>query len=530
MKKVIIVLASVLSINAFGQVEEDKSKTSEKFARLIELVEKMYVDSVDSPQLVDDAIRAMLEKLDPHSIYIPKKEVESTEAPLKGNFEGVGIRFQILKDTLMVVQTISGGPSEKVGILAGDQIIKIEEEVVAGVGLKNSGVRERLLGKKGTKVTVEVKRRGENDLLAFEVTRDKIPIYSVDAAYMLDDGIGYIKINAFANTTIQEFIKAYVELKDKGMESLVLDLQYNGGGYLHIAFQLADQFLGKDELIVYTEGRSFERKDYEATKKGIFEKGKLVVLVNGQSASASEIVSGAIQDWDRGVVVGRRTFGKGLVQKPMTLTDGSKVRLTTQRYYTPSGRCIQKDYGEGNVEYRKETRKRYESGELYSADSIKVPDSLVFKTLITGREVYAGGGIIPDIFVPIDTTGVSDYFSKLIRKGIMNRFALEYVNDNREEMDKDFASFEEFKKDFKIDKVTKKLIKYAEDEGLEYDKEGYKEAENTIKTQLKARIAQNKWGTSNMYEIMNELDPVVKKAVEILKDGTYDQIELDKNN
>ncbi len=530
MKKVIIVLASVLSINAFGQVEEDKSKTSEKFARLIELVEKMYVDSVDSPQLVDDAIRAMLEKLDPHSIYIPKKEVESTEAPLKGNFEGVGIRFQILKDTLMVVQTISGGPSEKVGILAGDQIIKIEEEVVAGVGLKNSGVRERLLGKKGTKVTVEIKRRGENDLLAFEVTRDKIPIYSVDAAYMLDDGIGYIKINAFANTTIQEFIKAYVELQEKGMESLVLDLQYNGGGYLHIAFQLADQFLGKDELIVYTEGRSFERKDYEATKKGIFEKGKLVVLVNGQSASASEIVSGAIQDWDRGVVIGRRTFGKGLVQKPMTLTDGSKVRLTTQRYYTPSGRCIQKDYGEGNVEYRRESRKRYENGELYSADSIKVPDSLVFKTLVTGREVYAGGGIIPDIFVPVDTTGVSDYFSKLIRKGIMNRFALEYVNENREEMDKDFVSFEAFKKDFKIDKITKKLIKYAEDEGLEYDKEGYKEAENTIKTQLKARIAQNKWGTSNMYEIMNELDPVVKKAVEILKDGTYDQIELDKNN
>lgn len=530
MKKLIIIFLSALSINAYGQVEEDKTKTSEKFARLIELVEKMYVDSVDSPQLVDDAIRAMLEKLDPHSIYIPKQEVESTEAPLKGNFEGVGIRFQILKDTLMVVQTISGGPSEKVGILAGDQIIKIEEEVVAGVGLKNSGVRERLLGKKGTKVTMQVKRRGENDLLAFEVTRDKIPIYSVDASYMLDDKIGYIKINAFANTTIQEFIKAYVELKDKGMESLVLDLQYNGGGYLHIAFQLADQFLGKDELIVYTEGRAFERKNYEATKKGIFEKGKLVVLVNGQSASASEIVSGAIQDWDRGVIVGRRTFGKGLVQKPMNLTDGSKVRLTTQRYYTPSGRCIQKDYGEGNTEYRRETRKRYESGELYSADSIKVPDSLVFKTLVTGREVYAGGGIIPDIFVPVDTTGVSDYFTSLIRKGIMNRFALEYVNDNREKMDKEFTSFEAYKADFKIDKVVKKLIKYAEDEGLEYDKDGYKEAENTIKTQLKARIAQNKWGTSNMYEIMNELDPVVQKAVEILKDGTYDQIELDKNN
>ncbi len=531
MKKLIIAIIAISYINiGFNQVELDKTKTTDKFSRLLYLIERMYVDSVNSPQLVDDAINAMLEKLDPHSMYIPKKNVEGVEAPLKGNFEGVGIRFQILKDTLMVVQTISGGPSAKVGVLPGDQVIKIDDELVAGVGLKNSGVRKRLLGKKGTKVIMEVKRRNEKDLISFEVTRDKIPIYSVDAAYMIDEGIGYIKINAFANTTVKEFNSAVEKLESKGMESLILDLQNNGGGYLHSAFQLADNFLSKDKLIVYTEGRSYKRKDYNAGKKGNFEKGKLVVLINEGSASASEIVTGAIQDWDRGVVVGRRSFGKGLVQKPVPLPDGSKVRLTTQRYFTPSGRCIQKSYADGSKAYRKEKYQRYLNGESFNKDSIKIPDSLIYKTLITKRDVYAGGGIIPDIFVPVDTTGVSKYFSSLIRKGIMNRFALEYVNDNRKKLNNKYETFDDYKRNFDTEKAVKKLIKYAEKEGLEYNDEQYKESENTIKIRLKAQIAQNNWETSNFYEIVNELNNTVKKGVEILKDGTFSDIKLAENN
>lgn len=530
MKKIILFTALLIIANlSIGQVHDDKTQTSEKFNRLLYLVEKMYVDSLYSPNLVDDAIRAMLEKLDPHSMYIPKKEVEDLEAPLKGNFEGVGIRFQILKDTLLVVQTISGGPSEKVGVLPGDQIINIDGENVAGVSLKNSGVRNRLLGKKGTKVIMDVKRRGEKDLISFEVTRDKIPIYSVDAAYMIEDNIGYIKVNAFANTTVSEYKEALKKLKSQGMESLILDLQNNGGGYLHAAFELADQFLDDDKLIVYTKGRSFPRRDYKASRKGNFEKGKLVVLINEGSASASEIVTGAIQDWDRGVVVGRRSFGKGLVQKPMPLPDGSKVRLTTQRYYTPSGRCIQKSYSDGSDAYRKEKYDRYLSGEAYNKDSIKIPDSLIFKTLITKRDVYAGGGIIPDVFVPIDTTGTSKYFSSLVRKGIMNRFALEYVNDNRKKLNKTYPDFKTFKNQFDIDKATDKLIKYAKKEELEFDKDGYNEAEKTIKVRLKAQIAQNLWKTNEFYEIINELNTTIQKSVEILKNGDYEKVELATN-
>lgn len=530
MRKGLIIFVALLSFNALNaQVEADKRKTTEKFDRLLYLIEQLYVDSVNSPQLVDDAIRAMLEKLDPHSMYIPKKEVEDLEAPLKGNFEGVGIRFQILKDTLMVVQTIAGGPSEKVGVLAGDQIVKIDGELIAGVGLKNSGVRDRLLGKKGTKVIMSIKRRNEKNLIDFEVTRDKIPIHSVDAAYMIDDEIGYIKINAFSNNTVPEFKEGLAKLKEQGMKSLVLDLQNNGGGYLHAAFQLADEFLSDDKMIVYTEGRSFKKKDYKASKKGDFETGKLVILINEGSASASEIVSGALQDWDRAVVLGRRSFGKGLVQQPVPLPDGSKVRLTTQRYYTPSGRCIQKSYAEGSKAYRKETYERILNGEVYNADSIKVPDSLVFKTLITGREVYAGGGIIPDIFVPVDTTGTSDYFSQLIRKGIMNRFALEYVNDNRKKINKDYPTFEEFKKSYDLEKPLEKLFKYAEKEELEYDEEGFKKAEEAIRVRLKAQIAQNIWDFSRLYEIINELNPIYNKAVEILHDGTFSEIKLAEN-
>ncbi len=531
MKKTITVaiLLFVTTSISLGQVEKDKTKTTYKLAKMIDIIEQLYVDSTNSAELVDVAINAMLEKLDPHSAYIPAKSVDAVEAPLKGNFEGVGVRFQILNDTLMVVNAIAGGPSEKVGVSAGDKIIKIDQELVAGVGLSNTGVRNRLLGKKGTKVIMTILRDGEGDLIDFEITRDKIPIYSVDASYMIDDEIGYIKINAFARTTVPEFLMALEKLQDKGMKSLVLDLQNNGGGYLDVSFNLADQFLTKEKLIVFTEGRAYKRQDYTATKRGEYEKGNLVVLVNENSASASEIVSGAIQDWDRGAIVGRRTFGKGLVQRPVNLTDGSKVRITTQRYYTPSGRCIQKSYENGSKEYRKEKYERYLNGESFSQDSIKIPDSLIFKTMIKKREVYAGGGIIPDVFVPVDTTGASPYFNSLVRKGIMNRFALEYVNKNRDKLTIDYPSFEDFKVKFDLKSATNDLIEYAKDKKLEYNEDQFTKAEEAITVRLKALIAQNIWGFSEFYEIFNELNPVYKEGIEVLKDGRYKKLKLAKN-
>ncbi len=514
-----LLLVIIVSTSGFSQVEEDKNKTIYKVAKLIDIIEQLYVDSVNSPELVDAAIRVMLEKLDPHSAYIPAASVAAVEAPLQGNFEGVGVRFQILNDTLLVVQAIPGGPSAKVGVSAGDQVIKIDKEVVAGVNLQNSGVRKRLLGKKGTKVTMTIKRAGEDELIDFEITRDKIPIHSVDAVYMIDEKIGYVKLNAFSRTTQAEFKKALEKLEYLGMESLILDLQDNGGGYLDQAFKLADEFLDKKKMIVYTKGRSYPKKEYTSTFRGDFEKGKLVILVNESTASASEIVSGAVQDWDRGAIVGRRTFGKGLVQRPIPLTDGSKVRITTQRYYTPSGRCIQKSYEGGTKAYRKEKYERYLNGEAYSKDSIKIPDSLVFKTLVKGREVYAGGGIIPDIFVPVDTTGTSPYFWTLVRKGIMNRFALEYVNSNRESLAKQYPDFETFKKSFDLESAIKAMNDYAETKKVEFNQAQFDKAEEAITVRLKALIAQNIWGFSEFYEIFNQLNPIYKEGISLLQDN-----------
>ena len=365
----------------------------------------------------------MLEELDPHSIYIPREDLEDVNEPLKGNFEGVGIQFNIVKDTIYVVDAIAGGPSERLGIRAGDRIIGIDTENVAGVGFKNSDVMDRLRGKKGSKVNVSILRRGEPNPLEFTITRDKIPIYSVEAGYMATPSIGYIKVSRFSATTMTEFRSKLDELKALGMEDLVLDLQGNGGGYLRTASDMADEFLGDKKLIVYTEGRTSPRDDTYATKDGRMEKGKLVVMVDEGSASASEIVSGAIQDWDRGLVVGRRSFGKGLVQRPVMLPDGSAVRLTVSRYYTPSGRSIQKPYDEGVEAYQRERIERLAKGELSSVDSIHTTDTVKFFTM-NKRIVYGGGGIMPDVFVPIDTTLSSPYFGQLVRKGILNTYAL----------------------------------------------------------------------------------------------------------
>ena len=496
----------------------------------IKAFDLIYPDTISNGQITEFGIRYMLEQLDPHSTYISLEEIHDMNAPLKGSFSGVGIRFQILKDTIMVVQAIPGGPSEKVGLMAGDQIIRINEELVAGIGMKNKGVRDRLLGDKGTKVNVSIKRRNQKKLLDFEITRDKIPIYSVDASYMVNSNTGYIKLNNFSSTTISEIRKATFELKDQGMENLVLDLQNNGGGYLRTAVDLSDEFLSGIKKIVSTNGRKFPERNYTTGRKGLLEEGKLIVLVNESSASASEIVSGAVQDWDRGLIVGRRTFGKGLVQKPIELPDGSQVRITTSKYYTPSGRCIQKPYEEGSMAYRKEKYSRYNSGESFNADSMKFNSNESFQTLLKERTVYGGGGIIPDHFVPLDTTGTSPYFNKLIRKGIFNQFALSWVNKNRELLEKKYPNFDKFNLKFDTQKAVDELIKYAEAEGLEFSENQYNKAKYVIHTRLKANIAQDLYNYKKFYQVINSLNNALEKSLELLNDEkAFSKLAMNNN-
>ncbi|MEC7005099.1 MAG: S41 family peptidase [Bacteroidota bacterium] len=496
----------------------------------IKAFDLIYPDSITNGEITEFGIRSMLEQLDPHSTYISLEEIHDMNAPLKGSFSGVGIRFQILKDTIMVVQAIPGGPSEKVGLMAGDQIIKINDQLVAGIGMKNKGVRDRLLGDKGTKVNVSIKRRSQKNILDFEIVRDKIPIYSVDASYMVNSNTGYIKLNNFSSTTLSEIRKATFDLKDQGMENLVLDLQNNGGGYLRTAVDLSDEFLSGIKKIVSTNGRKFPERKYTTGRKGLLEDGKLIILVNESSASASEIVSGAVQDWDRGLIVGRRTFGKGLVQKPIELPDGSQVRITTSKYYTPSGRCIQKPYEEGSMAYRKEKYSRYNSGESFNADSMKFNSNESYQTLLKERTVYGGGGIIPDHFVPLDTTGTSTYFNKLIRKGIFNQFALSWVNKNREYLEKKYPNFDKFNSKFDTQNAVDELIEYAEVEGLEFKEDQYNKAKHVIHTRLKANIAQDLFNYKKFYQIINDLNNALEKSLELLKDDkAFSKLAMNNN-
>ena len=483
----------------------------------LKLFDLIYPDTITNSEITEHGIRYMLEQLDPHSTYISLKDLHDMNAPLKGSFTGVGIRFQIFKDTVLIVQAIPGGPSEKVGLMAGDKIVKIGEEMVAGIGMKNSGVRERLLGDKGTIVLVGVKRGDGNEIIEFEITRDKIPIYSVDASYMVNDNTGYIKLNNFSSTSISEIRKAVFSLKNKGMINLILDLQNNGGGYLKTAVDLADEMLPGNRKIVSTKGRKFPEKIYGGNNSGLLENGKIIVLVNESSASASEIVSGAIQDWDRGLIIGRRTFGKGLVQKPIQLPDGTQVRITTSKYYTPSGRCIQKSYSDGSMAYRKEKYSRYKSGESFNKDSIKNNENKVYSTILKDRKVYGGGGIVPDIFVPLDTNGTSPYFSKLIRKGIFNQFSLYYVNKNRKDLEMKYPDFEKYKSNFNTNNPLKELIEFANNEGIDYNEKEYNESKTTIEVRLKANIAQDLYDYKKFYEIINELNITLQKSLEIIK-------------
>ncbi len=529
MKRIFLLLTfALISPYIFSQIKRPEA-TTDKFAMLLNYVENLYVDSVNSAELTEKAIVALLEQLDPHSSYFTAEEMQESNEPLQGSFSGIGITFNILKDTIYVLEPISGGPSEKLGIRAGDKIIEVNGETVAGIGIKNTGVASRLKGPKGTKVKVGIQRKGVQGLIPYEITRDNIPIYSVDAAYMVSPGVGYIKIARFAKTTMEELKKALVDLKAKGMESLVLDLQGNGGGYLNTAVEMADEFLSGDKLLVYTEGKAFQRKDDRANPKveGLFEKGKLVILIDESTASASEIVSGAVQDWDRGLIIGRRSFGKGLVQRQMNFTDGSSIRLTVQRYYTPSGRCIQKPYDDGLEVYLKDKEERYKKGEYFSLDSLNLPDSLKYFTNIKKRPVFGGGGILPDIFVPLDTTENSDYFSDLIRTGVNNEWALTFSDKNRDQLLAQYPEVDKFVAEWNIpESAIKELQEMAEKEKVTFNAEQWKISEHAILIRSKALIARNLYNNEAFYKVINNLNPSLKKALDVINDGTFESMNL----
>lgn len=527
-----IILAVALCSYAVSVIAQAKptQQTTDKFAYLLQSIELMYVDSVNSKELVEKAIIHLLEELDPHSTYISAEEVQEANEPLQGSFDGIGIQFNILHDTIMVVEPIQGGPSEKLGIKAGDKIVEVEGVKMAGIGVKNSDVLAKLRGPKGTIVKVGIERRGVKEILYFNITRDKIPIYSVDAAYMVAPAIGYIKVSRFAATTVEEMKKGISELKAEGMKDLILDLQDNGGGLLRAAIEMGDEFISGDRLLVYTEGRAFKREDYTARRglKGSFEEGRLIILIDESSASASEIVSGAIQDWDRGMIVGRRSFGKGLVQRPVSLPDGSVVRLTVQKYFTPAGRCIQKPYEEGKDDYYQDYAKRLERGEFFDASSIKFPDSLKFATQLAKRTVYGGGGIMPDVFVPLDTSENSRYFSDIIRVGVQNEWALTYVNAQRENLLAQYPTIEDFVARYQIPVAEQqKLIDMAVAKEVPFDEKGYATSKHAILVRSKALLARDLYQNEAFYQVINDLNPALKKAVQVLQNGEYDQLPLD---
>ena len=539
-KKITAILCISLSFQVFSQTTEQK-ETTLKFQEVFNHINNHYVEDFNGSKITDAAIVAMLKELDPHTYLIPKERVESSNSQINGSFVGVGIRFQIKDDTLMVINTIEGGPCEKVGVRAGDRIVLVDEKNIAGIGIKNKDVRTNLMGEKGTVVILGIKRRGEKELLNFDVKRDKIPLFSVASHFMVTEKTGYIKVTSFARTTPGELMKALEDLKSKGMENLILDLKGNGGGLLSVAKFMSDQFLDDDKLIVYSKGKSYpeekhiaDNKNYRGQyyggqKKGAFEKGKLIVLTNESSASASEIVSGALQDWDRALIVGRRTFGKGLVQRPYNLSDGSIIRVTVARYYTPSGRFIQKPYDDGVDKYYKDRTNRFKNGEFMHADSIKLPDSLKVETLLLKRTVYGGGGIMPDVFVPLDTSENSTMYRKINRKGIINTFALDYIEGKRNQLKSTYPNFE----DYKTAEVTDEALmgefwKACEKEKIEFNKADYNTSEHLIKTLIKARIATNLWDYSKFFEIYNiEEDEIFIKGLELIEGKYLKKLKLD---
>ena len=487
----------------------NNSANADKVSRIISYIDREYVDTVAKNRMIENAIAAILEELDPHSYYISAEEMAAFTEPLEGNFEGIGIEFLIQEDTVRVVAALDGGPSQELGVLPGDKIIAVDGETIAGVEIKNEDVISRLKGEGGTIVNVDILRNGK--IIPFEITRGTIPINSVATAQMLDNSIGYIKISRFARNTYDEFLTGAEQLYKEGMSELVIDLRGNGGGYLTAAVQIAEEFLQKGQLIVYTEGKSSPRKSYHASKRGEFSEIPLAILIDQGSASASEILAGAIQDNDRGLIIGRRSFGKGLVQEHMSLPDNSALRLTVARYYTPTGRSIQKPYGEG-IDYDGDYAHRFETGELVSADSIAFPDSLRFETP-GGRIVYGGGGIMPDIFVGLDTAGASEYLSIVSYRGIINQFGFDYADAHREDLTT-YGDFQEFDRAFNVNgSLLDNFVSYAEQQGVIPDSDGIQLSQEVLKLRIKAYIARNIWGNDGFYAVMSDDDKVLREAL-----------------
>lgn len=516
----VICAAATFGISAQYSRSNSASRQQQKLLMVENIVNNLYVDNVDEEKIVENAVRGILENLDPHSSYSTKEETTSSQETMQGSFSGIGIQFNMQKDTLYAVQTIAGGPSEKVGILPGDRFIAVDDSIIAGRKLKNTDIMKRLRGPKGTKVNIKVKRGSNAELLEFRITRDDIPLNSIDAVYMADGKTGYIRLSRFAATSYKEFKDAITKLKKQGMQQLILDLTDNGGGYMQIAAQIANEMLNRGNLIVYTQGRKSPRQNLNADGSGTFRTQKVVVMINQFSASASEILSGAVQDWDRGVVVGRRSFGKGLVQREFLLPDSSSFRLTIARYYTPSGRNIQKPYVKGDREdYDKDIIDRYNHGELQSADSIHFADSLKHTTLRLHRTVYGGGGIMPDVFVPLDTTQYTDYHRRLVAKGIIPQFALRYVDKNRADLKAQYPDAQKFIKEFTVtDEMLNNLVDAGKAEKVDFDKSQFAKSKEMLRTFVKAAIANDLFSTGAYFQIVNEQNDIYKEALSIIND------------
>ena len=490
-----------------------KMPGNNKLSSILGLVEAAYVDSININDILEKTIPDLLENLDPHSTYIPARNMQEVEEEMQGNFSGIGVQFSIQEDTVVVIDVVSGGPSQKLGIMAGDRIVRVNDSIIAGVGIRNEDVLKLLRGQKGTQVKISNLRRGFRDLFDFDITRGDIPIYSVDVTYMIDDETGFIKVSRFAEQTYREFVDGMNRLVQKGARKVIIDLRGNPGGYLSSVIRMVDEFLEKDESILITRGKSQPEKVYNASGRTSYTGVEVFVLIDEFSASASEIFAGALQDNDRGIVIGRRSFGKGLVQEQIPFSDGSAVRLTVARYYTPSGRSIQKPYNNGSEKYFEDLFERMVHGEMLVADSIQFADSLKYYTK-NGRTVYGGGGIMPDIFVPADTTGRSDYFNKIYQRGLVYQFAFQYSDQHRAYLNT-LKSAAEVEKWLDNQKILDSFIRFAAGKGIPYDAEGIRISGNIISTQVKAYISRNILGEEGFYPIIQQIDKTLQKAIEV---------------
>ena len=534
MKKFAFTFALMLALTGVASAQFLNNNASlRKLLNAHYAISNFYVDTLSEDRLIEEGIKGMLESLDPHSTYTNAKETKELEEPLQGEFSGIGIQFNMKQDTLYVIQTTVGGPSEKVGIMAGDRIITVNDTTIAGVKMKNSDIMKRLRGKKGSKVTVQVKRGNNPELITFRITRDKIPLYSIDATYMIDEKTGYVLISRFGAKTYDEMVEAIKKLEKQGMKQVIIDLGNNGGGYLNAAIDMCNEFLQRGQLIVYTQGDKNPRKEAKANGLGDYKDLKMVVIVDQLSASASEIFAGAMQDWDRAVLVGRRSYGKGLVQSPFKFDDGSMMRLTVARYYTPSGRCIQKPYTKGDKKhYEEDLLDRSKEGEYYHLDSIQFNDSLSYKTLKNGRTIYGGGGIMPDVFVPLDTTENSKYYRDMLAKGIINQFAVDYVDKHRAGIKSSYKDVHDFDKRFSLtDADLKAFIAMGEKDSVKYNEKDYKTSERLFKTVLKGLIARDVFADPGAYTIIiNHRNTDVQEALRVINDDKLFNSLLTRGN